>query len=161
TILVSPLRGDPDGSHTERVIRAFQAEQGFLVIPTCESLGFDYSKELQTAEDETLQRAKDLIKAKHADLLLFGEVREQDKATRIWAVNESGVCDLNPKPMEFHLGLLPSEFTEEQKKKLIEVSLGEIQKACLDQSSIVWSDFAKRMNKMEMFLNRFDFSQPK
>src|SRR5262249_35922880 len=126
-----------------------------------ESLGFDYSKELQTAEDETLQRAKDLIKAKHADLLLFGEVREQDKAIKIWAVNESGGCDLKPKPMEFHLGLLPSEFTEEQKKKLIEVSLGEIQKACLDQSSIVWSDFAKRMNKMEMFLNRFDFSQPK
>src|SRR5262249_35870485 len=62
---------------------------------------------------------------------------------------------------EIKLGVLPSEFTEEEKYKLIEVSLGEIQKACLNQGSIVWRDFAKRMSKMEMFLSHFDFSQPK
>jgi hypothetical protein len=38
TILVSPLAHDPDRSHTERVMRAFLGEKGFLVVPICESL---------------------------------------------------------------------------------------------------------------------------
>lgn len=40
TILVSPLAHDPDESHTERVMRAFLGEEGFCVIPICESLNF-------------------------------------------------------------------------------------------------------------------------
>ncbi|MDQ6870065.1 MAG: tetratricopeptide repeat protein [Pseudomonadota bacterium] len=109
----------------------------------------------------TQKRAWDLIKARHADLLLFGEVRERDKAVKVWVVNENGGCNLHPKPTIIEHGDLPGDFTDEQKKNLIIVSLKEIQSACLNQSSIVWSDFAKRMNKMEMFLNHFDFSQPK
>jgi hypothetical protein len=42
-VLVSPLRKDPDGSHTEKVKSAFHGEKGFLVVPICESVGFDYS----------------------------------------------------------------------------------------------------------------------
>ena len=160
-ILISPLKDDPDGSQTKYVKSAFHGERGFLVVPICESLAFDYSKDLQTAEDDTLQRAKDLIKARHADLLLFGEVGERDKAVKIWAVNEHGGCDLYPKPTIIEHGDLPGDFTDEQKKNLIIVSLQEIESACLHQSSIVWSDFAKRMKKMDMFLNHFDFSQPK
>jgi hypothetical protein len=65
----------------------------------------------------------------------------------------------SPKPTIIEHGDLPGDFSDEQKKKLIEVSLHEIQSACLDQSSIVWLDFAKRMKKMEMFLRYFDFSR--
>src|SRR5262249_981002 len=121
----------------------------------------DYSKDSQAVAAAAKQRAEELIKANHADLLLFGDVTEQNKAVIIYAVNETGGCDLQPKPTEIKLGVLPSEFTEEEEYKLIEVSLGEIQKACLNQGSIVWRDFAKRMSKMEMFLSHFDFSQPK
>jgi tetratricopeptide (TPR) repeat protein len=101
-----------------------------------------------------------LIKANHADLLLFGNVTEQNKAIIIYAINENGGCDLEPKPTEIKLGVLPSEFTAKEKNKLIEVSLEEIQKACLNQASIDWKQFGKRMDKMELFLNHFDFSQP-
>jgi hypothetical protein len=162
-ILVSPLRKDPDGSHTEKVKSAFHGEEGFRVVPICESVGFDLSgtKDLQTVDTETVNVARDLIKAKHADLLLFGEVREQDKAIKIWAVNESGGCDLQPKATIIEHGDLPGEFTEEQKVNLIRVSLQAIQSACLHQESIDWKQFAKRMNKMGMFLKDFDFSQPK
>ena len=69
-ILVSPLARDPDRSHTERVMRAFLGEKGFLVVPICESLNFDFSTDLQTATDDVLQRAREVIKARHADLLL-------------------------------------------------------------------------------------------
>jgi tetratricopeptide (TPR) repeat protein len=163
TILVSPLRGDPDGSHTEKVKSAFHGEKGFRVVPICESVGFDYSssKDVQTVDAETVTVARDLIKKNHADLLLFGEVSEQDKAIKIWAVNESGGCDLQPKPTIIEHGNLSGEFTAEQKDTLIRVSLKEIQSACLNQSSIIWPDFAKRMNKMEMFLKYFDFTQAK
>lgn len=144
-ILISPLRYDPDGVHTEKVRSAFHGEKGFLVVPICESVGFDNSpgKDLQTAEDETRQHAWDLIKARHADLLLFGEVRERDKAVKIWAVNEHGGCNLHPKPTIIEHGDLPGDFTEEEKENLIIVSLEEIQSACLNQSSMDWPLFAK------------------
>ena len=78
-ILVSPLTPDPDRSHTERVVRAFLGEKGFLVVPICESLNFDLSKDSQSAETEAVQRAWDLIKAKHADWLLFHKLVSQIK----------------------------------------------------------------------------------
>jgi hypothetical protein len=43
TILVSPLAHDPDRSNTERVMRAFLHETGFIAVPICESLNIDYS----------------------------------------------------------------------------------------------------------------------
>ncbi|MDQ6870064.1 MAG: hypothetical protein M3178_17580 [Pseudomonadota bacterium] len=49
-VLVSPLKYDADGSHTEKVTSAFHGEKGFLVVPICESVGFDYTKDLQTTE---------------------------------------------------------------------------------------------------------------
>jgi hypothetical protein len=134
-ILVSPLKYDSEGSHTEKVKSAFHGEKGFLVVPICESVGFDYksSKDVQTVDAETVNGARDLIKAKHADLLLFGEVRERDKAVKIWAVNESGGCDLHPKPTIIEHGDLPGDFTAEQRKNLIFVTLKGIQSACLHQ----------------------------
>jgi tetratricopeptide (TPR) repeat protein len=159
-ILVSRLTRDPDRSHTDRVMQAFQNERGFQAIRICDSLSLDYSKDSQTVAAAAKQRAQELIKANHADLLLFGDVAEQNKAIMIYAVNENGGCDLQPKPTEIKLGVLGSDFTADQKEKLIKVSLKEIQSACLNQSSIDWSNFAKRMNKMAMFLKDFDFNEP-
>jgi hypothetical protein len=153
TILVSPLAHDPDRSHTERVMRAFLGGKGFLVVPICESLNFDFSTDLQTATDDALQRARELIKAKHADLLLFGDVRERDKAVVIYAMNEHGGCDLHPKPTIIAHGDLPDDFNAEGKENLIAVSLQEIESACRNQSSINWELFAKRMIKIENILD--------
>jgi hypothetical protein len=102
-ILVSRLTHDPWLSHRERVIEAFQGSKGFHVIPICESFNFDYATELRASEDETLKRAWEAIKARNADLLLFGKVSEQDKTVVIYAVNEHGGCDLHPKPTEIKL----------------------------------------------------------
>jgi hypothetical protein len=161
TILVSPLAHDPDKLHTEKIMQALLSEEGFLAIPLCEPFNVDLITDTQSARDDMRKRAKALITEKQADLLLFGDVSEQGKAVLIYAVNEHGGCDLHPKPTEIKQGVLGSDFTAEEKEKLIEVSLKEIQSACLNQSSIVWSDFAKRMSKMEMCLNHFDFSQSK
>jgi hypothetical protein len=155
TILVSLLAHDPDQSYTEKIQRAFLSEEGFLAVPICDSLNFDLSKDSQTTRDETLQRGRDLIKARHADLLLFGEASEQDKSILIYTMNEHGGCDLNPKPTKIELGRLSDDFKAEEKEKLIEVSLNEIQAACLNQSSIDWPLFAKRITKMETYLKSF------
>jgi hypothetical protein len=132
------LTHDPDRSHTERVMRAFLGEKAVLVVPICESLNFDLLKDSQSAGKEAVQRAWDLIKAKHADLLLFGYVSEPDKAVLIYAVNEHGGCVFQPKPTEIKQGVRGSDFTAEEKANLIIVSLQEIQSACLNQSSIDW-----------------------
>jgi tetratricopeptide (TPR) repeat protein len=160
TILVSPLAHDPDQSYTEKVQRAFSSEEGFRAVRICDSLDFDLSKDSQSARDDTLQRARALINEKHADLLLFGYVSDPGKAVVIYAVNEHGGCD-DPKPTDIKQGALGSDFTTEEKERLIEVSLEQIQSACLNQSSIDWPLFAKRMGKMEKFLKYFDFNQEK
>jgi tetratricopeptide (TPR) repeat protein len=158
TILVSPLGHDPDRSHTERVMRAFLGEKGFLVVPICKSLNFDFSADLQTATDAALQRASDLIKANHADLLLFGDVRERDKAVTIYAMNEHGGCDLRPKSTIIEHGDLPDDFSAKEKEELIAVSLEEIVSGCVNQLSIDWSLFAIRATKIEHFLETFPLS---
>ncbi len=152
TILVSPLAHDPDGSHTEKVMRAFFPPNGFHAVRICESLNFDFSKDTQAALNEALQRARDLIKTKHADLLLFGDVRKPDDAVVIYAMNEHGGCELRPKPTIIEHGDLPDDFKTEEKEKLIAVSLQELESACSNQESIDWPAFAKRMNKMGNFL---------
>jgi hypothetical protein len=157
TILVGPLAHDPDRSYTEKVQRAFSREKGFRAIRICDSLDFDLSKDSQSARDDTLQRARALINEKHADLLLFGYVSDPGKAVVIYAVNEHGGCD-DPKPTEIKQGALGSDFKAEEKERLIEVSLEQIESACLNQSSIDWPLFAKRMAKMETFLKYFDFN---
>jgi tetratricopeptide (TPR) repeat protein len=160
-ILVSPLDEDPDGSHTKKVMRALIDEKGFNVVRICDPLNFNLSTASQTATDDVLKQASDLIKERHADLILFGYVSEQGKAIVIYAYNEHGGCDRHPKPMKIEQGVLSDDFTAEEKEKLIEVSLKEIQSACLNQSSMDWPQFAIRMAKMETFLNHFDFSQAK
>jgi tetratricopeptide (TPR) repeat protein len=160
TILVSPLAHDPDQSYTEKVQRAFSSEEGFRAVRICDSLDFDLSKDSQSARDDTLQRARALINEKHADLLLFGYVSDPGKAVVIYAVNEHGGCD-DPKPTDIKQGALGSDFTTEEKEKLIAVSLQEIQSACRNQSSINWELFAKRIIKMENILNAFQMYQAK
>ena len=117
-------------------MQALLSEEGFLVVPICESLNFDLLTDTQSDRADTLQRAKSLIHENQADLLLFGEVSEQGKAVLIYAVNEHGGCDLHPKPTEIKQGVLGSDFTAEEKEKLIEVSLKEIAAGCLNQASI-------------------------
>jgi hypothetical protein len=102
----------------------------------------------------------ELINEKHADLLLFGYVSDPGKAVVIYAVNEHGGCD-DPKPTDIKQGALGSDFTTEEKEKLIAVSLQEIQSACRNQSSINWELFAKRIIKMENILNAFQMYQAK
>jgi hypothetical protein len=81
-VLVSRLTRDPDRSHTDRVMQAFQNEQGIQAIPICESLSLDYSMDSQILAAAAKQRAEELIKANHADLLLFGDVSERNKANQ-------------------------------------------------------------------------------
>jgi hypothetical protein len=152
TILISPLANDPDGSYTEKLHRAFLSEPGFQAVGICQSLRFDFSpgKDNHTTKNEIIQRGTDLIKVNHADLLLFGEASKEDKAVLIYAMNEHGGCD-DPKPTKIELSL-PDDFTAKEKEKLVAVSLQEIQSACSISLSMDWLLFAKRMNKMEMFL---------
>ena len=144
TILVSPLAHDPDKLHTEKIMQALLSEEGFLAILLCEPFNVDLLTDTQSARDDMRKRAKALITEKQADLLLFGNVSEQGKAVLIYAVNEHGGCDLHPNPTEIKQGVLGSDFTAEEKEKLIEVSLEQIQSACLNQSSRDWPLFCKK-----------------
>src|SRR5712691_8553846 len=45
-ILVSPLAGDTTGSQTARLIDSFRGERAFRVVPICDALTFDNSKDI-------------------------------------------------------------------------------------------------------------------
>jgi tetratricopeptide (TPR) repeat protein len=157
-ILVSRLVGDPWLTRRDSVMRAFQNENGFHVTPICDLFTLDYSMESQARTNDLRKRAMPVINSRNADLLLFGEVTDQDTVV-IYAVNDHGYCDLRPKGTEIKHGLLQGEITKEEKANLIKASLEEIESACLYQHSYDWPAFAKRINKMEMFLTDFDFHQ--
>ena len=79
TVLISPLSGDQNGSQTNHVVDTFRGERAFRVVPICESLSFDNSTDLETAEEDIIKRGVNLISRERADLLLFGEVILVDK----------------------------------------------------------------------------------
>jgi tetratricopeptide (TPR) repeat protein len=155
TILVSPL-GDDDsnGSHTRRLLGAFHGERGFRPVLICTTLGFDLAGDLQEAEEETVKRGADLIVRNRADLLIFGSVLDPQKSIRIWAINEHGGCELRPKPIVLRDGILPDEFNNETRMKIIAATLREIASACQGEQYVDWDVFERRMQKFSTFIER-------
>jgi len=157
-ILVSRLTGDPWLSRRDSVMRTFQNE--FHLTPICDLFKLDYSMDSQARTSDLRKRAMEVIKARNADLLLFGEVTDEDTVV-IYAVNDHGYCDLPSKPTYVKHGFLQGETTAEEKINLIRASLEEIDSTCLKQSSYDdWGFFAQRMKKMETFLSHFESSHP-
>ena len=157
-ILVSRLTGDPWLSRRDSIMRTFQNE--FHLTPICDLFKQDYSMDSQARTSDLRKRAMEVIKARNADLLLFGEVTDEDTVV-IWAVNDHGYCDLRPNPTYVKHGFLQGETTVKEKINLIRASLEEIDSTCLKQSSYDdWRVFAQRMKKMGTFLSHFDSSHP-
>jgi tetratricopeptide (TPR) repeat protein len=156
TILVSPLSGDVSQKHTGQVFRAFLPEQGFRVFVICESLSFNDlnlfgpPKDQTVIARETIAKGEMIIKKNLADLLLFGIV--EDQSLRIWAINEHGGCDLDPKSFTISKGIDPNELDINTKIKLIAKSLSEIAAGCQNPESIDWALFEKRIKKIETFI---------
>ena len=102
----SRLTGDPWLSRRDSIMRTFQDE--FHLTPICDSFNLDYSMDSQARTSDLRKRAMEVIKARNADLLLFGEVTDEDTVV-IWAVNDHGYCDLRPKPTYVKHGFLQGE----------------------------------------------------
>jgi hypothetical protein len=117
-ILVSRLVGDPWLTRRDSVMRAFQNENGFHVTPICDLFKLDYSMEQQARTNDLRKRAMPVINSRNADLLLLGEVTDQDTIF-LYAVNDHGYCDLRPKETEIKHSLPQGEITDDEKKNLI------------------------------------------
>src|SRR5262245_23293609 len=148
TILVSPLADDDaNGSHTRRLLGAFHGERGFRPVSICKTISFDFTKSLEEAEDEAVDRGAELIRQHRADLLIFGSVILPQKSIQIWAVNEHGGCERRPTRILLQDGILPDEFNNETRMKIIAATLQEIESACHGEQYIDWDLFEKRMQK--------------
>jgi tetratricopeptide (TPR) repeat protein len=157
TILVARLyRDDAEGSHTRRVLETFQGERGFRPVLLCDTLSFDFrpGEEIKQAEEATIKRGQDLIVQHQADLVIFGEVLITGNSIRIFAINEHGGCDTRPKPIILRNGVLPDEFDQDTRMKVIGVTLREIASACDSEEYVDWDLFEKRIQKMGPFLER-------
>ena len=157
TILVAKLyKDDGEDTHTRRVFETFQGERGFRPVLLCDTLKFDFrpGDEIKQAEETTINRGRDLIVQHKADLLIFGEVLLTGNSIRIFAINEHGGCDTRPKPIVLRNGVLPDEFDQDTRMKVINVTLREIASACDSEEYVDWNLFEKRILKMGPFLER-------
>jgi tetratricopeptide (TPR) repeat protein len=157
TILVARLyKDDGEDTHTRRVFETFQGERGFRPVLLCDTLKFDFrpGDEIKQAEETTINRGRDLIVQHKADLLIFGEVLLTGNSIRIFAINEHGGCDTRPKPIVLRNGVLPDEFDQDTRMKVINVTLREIASACDSEEYVDWDLFEKRILKMGPFLER-------
>jgi tetratricopeptide (TPR) repeat protein len=157
TILVARLyKDDDEGSHTRRLFETFQGERGFRPVLLCDTLRFDYrpGEEIKQAEEATIKRGQDLIVQHKADLVIFGEVLQTNNSLRVFAINEHGGCDTRPKPMILRDGVVPDEFDQATRMRVIGVTLREIASACDSEEYVDWDLFEKRIRKMGPFIER-------
>jgi tetratricopeptide (TPR) repeat protein len=157
TILVARLyKDDDEGSHTRRLFETFQGERGFRPVLLCDTLRFDYrpGEEIKQAEEATIKRGQDLIVQHKADLVIFGEVLQTNNSLRVFAINEHGGCDTRPKPMILRDGVVPDEFDQATRMRVIGVTLREIASACDSEEYVDWDLFEKRIQKMGPFIER-------
>jgi tetratricopeptide (TPR) repeat protein len=157
TILVARLyKDDDEGSHTRRLFETFQGERGFRPVLLCDTLRFDYrpGEEIKQAEEATIKRGQDLIIQHKADLVIFGEVLQTNNSLRVWAINEHGGCDTRPKPIILREGVVPDEFDQATRMRVIGVTLREIASACDSEEYVDWDLFEKRIQKMGPFIER-------
>jgi tetratricopeptide (TPR) repeat protein len=157
TILVARLyKDDAEGTHTRRVFETFQGERGFRPVLLCDTLRFDFrpGEEIKQAEEATIKRGQDLIVQHKADLVIFGEVLLANNSIRIFAINEHGGCDTRPKPIILREGVVPDEFDQATRMKVIGVTLREIASACDSEEYVDWDLFEKRIQKMGPYIER-------
>ena len=157
TILVAKLyKDDGEDTHTRRVFETFQGERGFRSVLLCDTLKFDFrpGEEIKQAEEATIKRGQGLIVQHKADLLIFGEVLLTGNSIRIFAINEHGGCDTRPKPTVLRNGVLPDEFDQDTRIKVIKLTLQEIASACDSEEYVDWDLFEKRILKIGPFLER-------
>jgi tetratricopeptide (TPR) repeat protein len=157
TILVARLyKDDAEGTHTRRVFETFQGERGFRPVLLCDTLRFDFrpGEEIKQAEEATIKRGQDLIVQHKADLVIFGEVLVANNSIRIFAINEHGGCDTRPKPIVLREGVLPDEFDQATRIRVIGVTLREIASACDSEEYVDWDLFEPRIQKMGPFIER-------
>jgi tetratricopeptide (TPR) repeat protein len=148
-ILIAQLADDPDHSSTKRLTRAVWKQDGFQAVQICTTLDFDFSEDSQTSKQALKQRAMSFVKKNHADLMLFGYVDKPGETLQIYAMNEDGGCDLDSKAISIALG---KDFTDTERRSLINTSLQRIQAACRNQESTDWPSFSRRISKLEYFI---------
>lgn len=148
TILVSPLQGDSNGTQTEEIFTALVGRGGVQLVRVCQSLQIDARGEYVTGLITAIDQGKDILKERHADLILFGKVSATDGSLHIWAVNEHGGCDNSLQPVVLKRGALPGEFENGTKAKLYGAVLKEIASACRHTDDMNWDVFKKQMRKL-------------
>jgi tetratricopeptide (TPR) repeat protein len=147
TILVSRLQGDSNGTKTDEIFTALLGKGGVHLLEICESLQIDARGEYVTGLTKAMERGRDILKERHADLILFGKVVVTDGSLQIWTVNEHGGCDVSLEPVVLKHGA-PGEFQSDTKKKLYGAVLKEIAAACRHGDDMNWDLFNKQMRKL-------------
>jgi tetratricopeptide (TPR) repeat protein len=154
TILISPLTDDKSNWHTTRVVDALRADRAFRPIVICESLSFDDPADPEAGVEKAIARGAELITQHRADLLIFGKVVSEKNSFELLAINEHGGCERRPKPAVLKQGFLADDFLKDMSGELIAITIGQIASACNAPSDMDWPLFAKRIDKLAVFIER-------
>jgi hypothetical protein len=153
TILVSDLAGDADGSQTRRVRDVFLSQRGLDVRSTCHVVSLDSGRgSLADSEAAAQSEGRALLKARSADLLIWGEVKKADRELSLWFLS-SGSGTLGAPSYSLTEKLtLPENFRADLGAQIQAVALAQVAPAT-EQAGTYLVDLLKPVRaKLEQLL---------
>lgn len=128
TVLLSDLQYDDDRRQTAHVRHyALEGQPGFDVHGTCRVLKIAPHHVQSKARDEALKDGRRWLEQKNADLLIWGEVAEENQTLRLWFLNREGDSTLGSKPYILNHTELPPDFNKHFNAQLLAVASASIQ----------------------------------
>jgi hypothetical protein len=95
TIMVCRLDGDDKGLQTQHVIDAFRGVDGLDVLTDPRKLSIDEKASQREAGVKAEKTARQWLKARKADLLIFGRVGKADASLSLWFVPAHGASRID------------------------------------------------------------------
>ena len=124
-ILVAALDlDDVDRSQTKAVIRKFQGHNAIEVVETCRVL-----KIIGAGADADAQASEEgqwLLRLHRADILVFGEVLEKDKALNLHFLSNGGPIDSKVRSFQLSRGVIENDFSGAAALQLQAVALAAV-----------------------------------
>ena len=128
TILISNLGGDTDGQQTKLVRDVFLGQRGLDVRRTCHVVALDGSGGSITEEEaQATKQGHALLDDWNADLLIWGEVRQENSELSLWFLSRERGSTLGRPPYSVSENLtLPVDFREDLAAQLEAVAFAQI-----------------------------------
>ncbi|HXH01821.1 MAG TPA: hypothetical protein VNN09_00705 [Candidatus Competibacteraceae bacterium] len=122
-ILVSDLAHDPDGRQSGHIAAALREQPGLEVLRTCRVLAIAPYGDQTRARAAAEAQGRQWLEQQRADLLLWGEVVEDNRQLRLWFLDRRQRSRLRSEAYALERAELPPDFSREFAEQLVAMAL--------------------------------------